>query len=261
MGTPQGRVAYGPVEAAADSRNANEYFVYSCSGGTVTQIPASTMKVMKMDQTIQNMGWPTIGMPCYGVGVDSDQNVWGISMGMSTRALVDAKGNITQPKVNTPPMGNNKCPAGDQCPNVSAYTYSDFTGFGLRNFTRPTGSYTAIVKGCQDKDGNAIDTQWFAVNWDADVPPNTSLLVHAKASGASKIGDAAWNNAQWTPDAPVSPLLLQDVLQPNVSPMNPGEVVNDPYLLVEFVFKTQAQNASPKLKNFNVAFKCNQPPG
>src|SRR5262249_34996512 len=97
---------------AADSRNANEYFVYACNG-TVTQIPASTIKTMKMDQQIPNPGWPTINMPCYGVGVDSDQNVWGISMGMSTRALVDNKGAITQPKINQPPMGNNVCPAGD----------------------------------------------------------------------------------------------------------------------------------------------------
>ena len=149
----------------------------------------------------------------------------------------------------------------NQAGNQFAPGMSPPQGFADENTNLQPGTYQVLVKGCTEKDGAPIDTQWWAINWDADVPPNTSLLVHAKASGASKIGDAAWNNAQWTPDAPVSPLLLQDVLQPNVSPMNPGEVVNDPYLLVEFVFKTQAQNASPKLKNFNVAFKCNQPPG
>ena len=173
------------IGIAADSRNANDYFVYSCSGGTVTQIPASSpaWKPLKMDQTIQNPGWPTIQMPCRGVGVDSDQNVWGISMGMSTRALLDKNGGITQPKVNQAPLGMNKCPAGDQCPNMQAYTYSDFTGFGLRNFTRPTGTYQMLVKGCTDGVGGPpIDTQWFTINWDADVPPNTSLSVHAKAA-------------------------------------------------------------------------------
>ena len=129
---------------------------------------------------------------------------------LSTRAVVDVNGMITQPTVNGPPKGNNKCPAGDSCPNAGAYTYSDFTGFGLRNFTRPSGTYQVLVKGCTEKDGAPIDTQWWAINWDADVPPNTSLVAHAKAADSSNLADASWQGAAWTPDFQVSPADLLD---------------------------------------------------
>src|SRR5262249_17423719 len=46
------------IGIAADSRSDKEYFVYSCDGGSVLQIPASTIKVMKMDQTVNPAGWP-----------------------------------------------------------------------------------------------------------------------------------------------------------------------------------------------------------
>src|SRR6185436_14866358 len=165
------------IGIAADSRNAKDYFVYSCAGGGVVQIPASKIPVVKMDQTVAPNNWTTIQMPCYGVGVDSDQNVWGVDMSKSTRALVDAMGNVKQPVVNGQPMGGNKCPAGDSCPNSGAYTYSDFTGFGLRNFTRPQGTYSVLVKGCADSEGNVTDTDWAQIKWDALVPPNTTLTV------------------------------------------------------------------------------------
>ena len=101
---------------AADSRSANEYFVHSCQGASVLQIPASKLKVMKADQVVMNPGWPTIKMPCTGVAVDSNQHIWGVDGQTSTRALVDKLGMITQPNVNGQPMGKNRCPAGDSCP-------------------------------------------------------------------------------------------------------------------------------------------------
>ena len=155
-------------------------------------------------------------------------------------------------------MGNNKCPAGDSCPNAGAYTYSDFTGFGLRNFTRPVGSYSVVVPGCKDAGSGAqLDTQCYSVVWDADVPPNTSLTVHARAGLAATFKDPSWNNAPQTPDQAMSPFMLQGVLNPNLGPGDPnGTIANDPYLLIDFIFKTSAQNASPKLKSLSVGYKC-----
>src|SRR5438128_556535 len=131
-------------------------------------------------------------MPCYGVGVDSDQNIWGVNMQTSTRALVDNMGVVKQPTVNGQPQGNNKCPAGASCPNSGAYTYSDFTGFGLRVFTRPNGTYSLVVPGCMDTDGTPQPTEWDQVTWDADVPPNTTLTAHARTTNAASLNDAAW---------------------------------------------------------------------
>jgi hypothetical protein len=252
----------GGIGIAADSRSLAAYYVYSCDGGQVIQIPASTIKTMKMDQQVPNPGWPHITMPCYGVGVDNDQNVWGVDMATTTRAFVDKNGAITQPTVNGPPKGMNKCPAGDSCPNAGAYTYSDFTGFGLRTFTRPEGTYQVIVTGCLSEDGSTqVDTQWWTVNWNADVPPNTTLTVHAKSGNSPNPGDASWGANAFTPLGDSAPLDLQAGLSPNLTPANNGDVVNDAYLLIEFVFKTDAQNASPILKQFDVGFKCIKGPG
>src|SRR5262249_2971682 len=129
------------------------------------------------------------------------------------------------------------------------------------NFTRPSGTYSMLLKGCTDTEQNPLDTQWWAVNWDADVPPNTSLLVHARAGASSDLGDPSWRSASWTPDGEVSPFVVQGTLVPNLTPENPNDTVNDSWLQVEFVLKTTAQNASPKLKSFQVAFKCAIPPG
>lgn len=148
----------------------------------------------------------------YGVALDRDQNVW-----------IGGLGN----------------------PNV--YTYSDFTGFGLRNFTRPRGSYSWVQRGCLDGGGHPADTRWWRVTWDADVPPNTSLTVRAR-SGRTPIPDATWG--AWTPDFTVSPAELHATMA--LVPDDPG----DPYLQIEFVFATQDKAVTPRLKGFDVAFKC-----
>ena len=245
---------------AADSRSAKDYFVYSCAGSEVVQIPASSpvWKPMKMDQTIQNPGWPVIRMPCYGVGVDSGQNVWGVDMALSTRALVDKSGAVSQPAVNGQPLGNNKCPRGDSCPNAGAEAYSDFTGFGLRNFTAPSGTFSMVVPGCKDpKTGEQVDTEWITLMWDADVPPNTTLGVQARSSSAASIKDAAWLLAIPTAGLNTSPAQLQGVLVPNLPAGSPkGTHVGDQYLLVDFQFKTMNGSASPRLKAFSASFRC-----
>jgi hypothetical protein len=247
------------VGIAADSRGPNDYYVWSCNSGSVTQIKADAKAIPKnnkADQSVMVMTQVIQGISCHGVGVDSDQNIWGIGNdGVATRALVDKNGMITQPQ-RLNPMGNNKCPAGDKCEiRQDSYTYSDFTGFGLRNFTRPQGSYSYIVSGCKDETQSPIDTQWWNVIWDAEVPPNTSLTVRTRASAGADQNSAYWGNAQWSNDYPVSPADLQQGLPNN---QHPGldEVVNNPYLNIEFTFKTSASNASPKLKSFTVSYKC-----
>ena len=58
------------------------------------------------------------------------------------------------------------------------YTYSDFTGFGLVNFTNPKGYYSLIQKGC----GNGQLTRWYAVKWDSDQPVGTEISVVARSA-------------------------------------------------------------------------------
>ena len=53
---------------------------------------------------------------------------------------------------------------------TNPYTYSDFTGFGLRNFTRPSGMYRVLIEACAVDE----DTQWYRVEWNATEPPGTA---------------------------------------------------------------------------------------
>jgi len=105
--------------------------------------------------------------------------------------------------------------------------------------------------------GGLGETQWWNVVYDADVPPNTSLTVHAR-SGPTATPDMnkGWGN--WTTDFALSPadLSTNGVLIPN-SP----DQQNAYYLQVEFTFKTSDRNATPKLKNFKVGYKCVGIPG
>ncbi len=251
---------------AVDLRNPmkKEYWAWLASDSSwIIRIPASTYPAQKpmMDQQVDGSAFPAVkvaGSTTIGVGVDRDQNIWGISYSgsVATRIKVDMAGMMTAPDINSPPMGNNKCPAGDRCPygyksTPTPYTYSDFTGFGLRNFTRPKGSYSYVQKGCDDGQGNH-DTKWVAVAFDADVPLNTSLTVKAR-SGNTPSPDMTWG--QWTPSYNMTPA---DLI--NGMPLDPN-LMTDGWLQVEFDFATTVANASPKLKSFQIMFECNNVPG
>ena len=237
---------------AADSRSANAYFVYSCLGNGVLQIPASTLKVMKADRTEPNPGWPVIQMPCRGVSLDLDQNVWGLDAQLSTRAFVDKAGAITQPKVNALPMGNNRCPAGDSCAARGADPYSDLTGFKLRNFGRTAGTYRLMIT------NSCVDgvTDWQVIAWGSDLPADTSLTVRAKSGNFGAFHDQGWAAAQWTPDFSVSPAVLRDVLSPNWDPQDPHDEPAASSLMVEFTFKNPSQNYGLRLKSLHVTYRC-----
>jgi len=56
------------------------------------------------------------------------------------------------------------------------YTYSDFTGYGLRSFTTRQGSYRTIVTGCTNS-----ETVWQKLVWTADVPDFTQVCLRAIA--------------------------------------------------------------------------------
>jgi hypothetical protein len=244
---------------AVDSRSPNNYFAWGSGSGVVVKIPASTIPPpQNMDLLVDGTMWQSIPIAgnAKGVGVDRDQNVWNIAQGtpVATRIKVDVTGNITLPSTVYGPNGAIYCPSmsGDTCAwqgpntwNPSPYTYSDFTGFGLRNFTHPKGAYRYVVAGCAN--AGAKGTKWIAVQWDGDVPLGTALSLRARA-GNTAMPDATWG--AWTSAFNASPadLLSGMALVPNLS--------SDAYLQVEFDFSTTIDNATPKLKSFDVLYEC-----
>ncbi len=245
---------------AADSRTPQKYFVWmGRHPHFVVRIPASDIPVpMGKDVEIDGTNYLAVhvaGESPAGAGVDTDQNVWGLTSSncAATRIKVDANGDITTPDIVNGQNGVG-CPAGngDRCPlqmtgkpDPGTYTYSDFTGFGLRNFTNPKGSYSYIVRGCA-----MGDTTWVRVQWDEELPPNTHITMHAR-SGMNPLVDNTWGG--FTNDATLSPADLSAA--PPLMP-NPAN-----YLQVEFQLTTTDRTVTPRLKSFEVDFSCNNIPG
>ncbi|MSP61859.1 MAG: hypothetical protein EXR72_16300 [Myxococcales bacterium] len=242
---------------AVDSRTPKRYFAWVAGDKAVVRIPASDTPLPNgQDVLVDGANYPAVKIAGQGkgVGVDRAQNVWNVSGDSSaTRILVDAQGNMKWPDIFSPPIGANRCPAGDRCntkdspkSSPAPYTYSDFTGFGLTNFTDPKGFYSYLQEGCVGVQ-NGWNTRWIAVDWDAVVPPNTTLAVRAR-SGATAKPDDTWG--AWTLPFPVSPadLIAGDALSPNY--------LADAYLQVEFHLTSNDQKSAPTLKSFHILFAC-----
>jgi hypothetical protein len=173
-----------------------------------------------------------LGGTLIGVGVDFAGNVWGISHGASiaTRLDVDQNGNPTGVWY-------------DLTVGANPYTYSDFTGYGLRNFTRPRGTYKYIVPGC----GPDTETTWVSVEWNSTEPPGTRIEVRFRT------GDDATTWFEWYGAWDTSPADLSgpppggtDALAPNPAP----------YGQVEFQLISDNLDDTPVLHDFVVIWEC-----
>ena len=156
-----------------------------------------------------------------GVGLDADGNPW-VNNGSGNASKVD---NATGAVTRTPQQ-----PAG-------LYTYSDFTGYQLRNFTAPRGSYRKDFEACD------IDNVWRTLTWDALTPPNTSIQVFVKAANtAAEL--ASTSLVRYGPFT-TSPV---DLVQAGVPKTK--------FLRVEFVLRSVDGQSTPVLRGFNLTWLC-----
>ncbi len=173
-----------------------------------------------------------------GAGVAADLDVWGVNQADSSVVHygVDAAGNVVSgPDVIS--LDDNKSISSSYKPRP--YTYSDFTGFGLRNFTNPQGYYAYVLSGnCP-----IGKTDFLKVTWDAETPPGTAVTMIARSSHDLQTLDSA----TWTPKYDTSPGDLKG--DPSLSP-NPSS-----HIEVLFELTTDGEE-SPKLKGFNIIYQC-----
>ncbi len=183
-----------------------------------------------------------------GSGVAADLDVWGINNGSSTAThfQIDTNGNLANPTPDQVKLDDNGVTPGATTTHHAPfpYTYSDFTGFGLRNFTNPHGSYSYIWTGC-----GVGKTRWIGVTWDAATPPGTSISMKARSSDDK----STFSTATYTGNFTSSPA---DLL--NASPSGGGALAPNPsgFLQVEFDLTTTDKNATPALKSYTVIYEC-----
>jgi len=219
---------------AADLRG---YIWVASNNGCILRIPQSIGDGLQAPSSAvwygpSANGACDLGSTMIGVGVDFSGNIWGISHGASlaTRLDVDQNGNPTGVWDDLP-VGANP------------YTYSDFTGYGLRNFTRPRGEYRYMIPGC----GPDVETTWLSVEWTSTEPPGTRIEVRFR-TGDDASSLQSWYGAWDTTPADLTqpPPNGADVLLPNPAP----------YAQVEFQLISDSKEDTPILHDFGVIWEC-----
>ncbi|MFH2010878.1 MAG: MopE-related protein [bacterium] len=174
-----------------------------------------------------------LGGAMVGVGIDFDGHVWGVSQNASQAVRLDLDANGDPVDLNnatcTVPVGTHP------------YTYSDFTGYGLRNFTRPRGTYSVLMEGCPDPNRN---TNWIRVEWNATTPSGTAVKLRVRS------GDAPTQLGDWFGSWESSPAEL------GAGPVGPVLPMPARYLEVEFELSTTQQENTPILHDFTVVWDC-----
>lgn len=161
-----------------------------------------------------------------GVGLDTDGNPWVNNRSGNAMRIHRDTGEI----LRTAQQGSG------------LYTYSDFTGYQLRNFTAPLGSFrqTFTAPEC------GTETIWRYVVWDAVVPPRTSIQVFVTVSN---------NQADLT-----NPTLRKGPFTSSPADLRTAGVPKGRYLRVEFVLRSDDRQSqlTPKLKSFDVNYECEE---
>jgi hypothetical protein len=124
--------------------------------------------------------------------------------------------------------------------NAGLYTYSDFTGYQLRNFTAPQGTFRQTFQSNEC----GVDTIWKYLVWDATVPPKTS--IQAFVTVANDLAELT------------NPALRKGPFTSSPADLRAAGVPKGRYLRVEFVLKSddRQNQVSPKLKSFDVNYEC-----
>lgn len=203
--------AMGRVYMSGYGANVAQLIRFDAETGAIIPFGAAQFIDMSDANTSQSIG----------VGLDQDGNPW-VNNGSGNASKVDnATGAITR----TPQQ-----PAG-------LYTYSDFTGYQLRNFTAPRGTYRKDFEACD------ADNQWRNLTFDVLTPPNTSVQVFVKAANTL----AELNSTSLVRYGPftTSPT---DLIQAGVP--------RTKYLRVEFVLRSVDGQSTPVLRAFNVSWLC-----
>ena len=121
-----------------------------------------------------------------GVAIDVDGHLWTVNQCNSTASRVNTS---TGALIGTYPVGS------------SPYTYSDMTGYALRNITAPSGFFRQIFTGWETG-----ETRWSTIFVDATLPGQGATYLRLRYRAAATqagLSSAAWSASQG-PFPPVS---------------------------------------------------------
>ncbi|MCS6912088.1 MAG: hypothetical protein RMK29_17875 [Myxococcales bacterium] len=161
-----------------------------------------------------------------GMAIDFDGMVWAINQADSRAYKIDPA-NVADVKSLAVGRG--------------PYTYSDMTGFQLRNAAAPTGRFRHTFAGCNNQ------ARWNRLFFTAEFEGGTSIVISARTGrDPADLAAQPWVLiAQQPPDA--SPVSLDKLGERQVAPL----------LQVEVQLRTAHPAFSPRLIQLKVGSSCN----
>lgn len=165
-------------------------------------------------------GDPLPGLATVGVGLDNERRVWMVNQDSGTATRFDPDTRTAE-----------EFPVGEQ-----PYTYSDFTGFTLRTFTAPSGTFRTQLSGCAFG-----PTEWERLEVNAMVPAGARVETRLRSAPTEDRLDTA----PWTPAASGSERDLSTLgLDPNR------------FLELEVTLIRDGGAATPRLESVRVQRNC-----
>jgi hypothetical protein len=164
-----------------------------------------------------------------GVGLDADGNPWVVAHASQAARVDLSTGAILR---TNPATGHSPI----------YYTYSDFTGYQMRQFTAANGTYTRIIEGCLHH------SFWQSLSWEANVPEGTQIEVYVRF---------AKTRAELSSAARQGPL---EKSSDNLSKVQPPSNEST-FMQLEFVLlSSEDRKTSPALRSYEITtLNCTPP--
>jgi YVTN family beta-propeller protein len=198
------------------------------SEGNIWCAFSTTDRVGKFDSSGNQLGdYPSKGSAPIGIGVDSEDQVWVINNASSSGQAVE--------------LNQDGVERGRQNTGTAPYSYSDLTGFNLRNIVSPSGSFKTII------DTQRTDAIYDSISWIGSTPNGSTIKIRARVSNNRNyflLDDTDVNSPEWSNFVLVSG-------QPLTWPS--GNKPSGRYIQIEVVMTIGATNEDkPSLSNINV---------
>jgi hypothetical protein len=183
---------------------------------------------MGQTSTMKVMGSSTVGGGNVGAAIDYKGRPWVISQSQATAYRLDPT-----------KAGANYMPQGVKV-GASPYTYSDMTGYQLRNAGAPFGRYIQTFAGCGPQ------TRWYDLEFQLSAPTNTEAIISVRFGNTQQ--ELAM--AMWTQVAKLPPPAMKIDLSKFVPSGKGG------YLQVLIEMRSAKAGESPILSGLSAGYSC-----
>ena len=175
-----------------------------------------------------------------GVAIDFDGMVWFINWSRGAGDALDGDISVVDPD-DIPAVAGDL----DLCCDTinNSYTYSDMTGFQLRNATNPLGNYDAVFEPCPDGE----TTTWTGISWEGVTPAGTFLRFQVKTGDSlDDVNAQPWVDAAVQPGDD-SPFDIEALL---------GDDAEKPFLMIRVLLVSESREAAPTLHLLGAQRAC-----